>query len=417
MKKFIIIVIAVAVIVVGGLAWRSSTRGASNGDGLYEFVEVTRGNLENTVSATGTLEAVGTVEVGAQVSGRLAEILVDYNDNVREGQVLAVLDTTMLAASVRDVEATLMKAEAQYEQSLNDHERVSELRAQELVSEVEFSDSETNVKVAKAALLSARAALDRAHANLGYAVIHSPIDGTVIARNVETGQTVAASLSAPVLFIIAEDLSEMEIHALVDESDIGQIEVGQDVRFTVDAYYEEEFQGVVRQVRLQPETISNVVNYTVVIDAPNEKGLLLPGMTATADFLIQYRENVLLVPNVALKVRPNAGMIAALRERMSERTGSEGETSAPGGAGAGFPRMMGGGEDDSRGALWYLDDDGRVAVAPVEKGATDGVQTEIVEGRGISEGMQVISAVIEVAGDEGGSNNPLATTPFGRRRG
>ena len=162
--KRLIVIIAVVIVVAAGFIWRASTGGPSNGSGAYEFVEVTRGDLENVVSATGTLKAVGTVEVGAQVSGRIAELLVDYNDSVREGQILAVLDTTMLAASVRDAEATLMKAEAQHEQAVSDHRRVEELFAQSLVSQGDFDDSATGVKVAKATVLSARAALDRAHA-------------------------------------------------------------------------------------------------------------------------------------------------------------------------------------------------------------------------------------------------------------
>ncbi|MBD3348823.1 MAG: HlyD family efflux transporter periplasmic adaptor subunit, partial [Candidatus Eisenbacteria bacterium] len=312
--------------------------------------------------------------------------------------------------------------------------------------------------------------------------------GTVIERSVEPGQTVAASLSAPTLFIIAEDLSDMEIHVLVDESDIGRVKVGQEVRFTVDAYYGEEFWGEVRQIRLQPQTVSNVVNYTVVVDAPNEEGLLLPGMTATADFILQYREDVLLVPNSALRFTPTMEMYGELKEKMADRrppagaregggrsqdrardgagpsvddaqagTGKPsgdaddgsgepaGRAGAPGGetsgsygapghgtdSGAGEPaarevgagtgmnpmsRMMAAmGIDKEKGAvLWYLDDEDDLAVTAIEKGATDGIETEIARGPDVHEGMQIITAVVESEEGAGGSRNPLSGR-FGRR--
>jgi HlyD family secretion protein len=420
------------------VAWQLLGRAGPEADGKYEFVEVARGDLEDVISSTGTLSAVGTVEVGTQVSGRLSQVFVDFNDNVRKGQVLALIDTTFLAGSVKDARANLMKAESQLSLVGTQYERSRDLFERGLVSEAEFEDAEAQFSSARASVLSAQASLDRAKTNLDYAVIRSPISGTVIERSVESGQTVAASLSAPVLFIIAEDLAEMEIHALVDESDIGQVEVGQAVRFTVDAYYGKEFWGEVRQIRLQPQTVSNIVNYTVVVDAPNKEGLLLPGMTATADFLLEHREDVLLVPNAALRLAPTVDMFAELRENMAVRRppgnagGESGRAARPAASSAGSAagpaggRQSGGpmaammaamGIDEERGAvLWYLDESGKLAVAPVEKGATDGARTEIVKGPGVREGLRVISAVIEAPEEEGGSNNPLATGPFGRRR-
>lgn len=436
-----ILIIAAIVIVAAVIVWRVSVRGASEEDGRYEFVEITRGNLENIVSSTGTLSAVGTVEVGTQVSGTIAEVLADYNENVKAGQILAILDTKFLAASVRDAEAALMRAEAQYEQAASDHERMTKLHDGKLVSDDEFDDSATSLKVAEASVVSADASLERAHTNMGYAVIRSPIDGTVIMRDVDEGQTVAASLSTPRLFVIAEDLSEMEIHALVDESDIGQIRVGQSVRFTVEAYLDDVFEGTVRQIWLQPETISNVVNYTVVVDATNDRGLLLPGMTATVDFLIDERTDVLLVANSALRFQPSMDMLAEfrenMRERMEERVRSQGgETRAHTGApsGGGMPATGAGGAfgqksgndailafafrgDVPEGAavLWALDDEGNAVPKPIVKGVTDGRSTEIASGRDIEEGMQVIKSVVETPEEEQGSRNPLSNT-FGRRR-
>jgi HlyD family secretion protein len=436
MRKTLIIVAIAAVAVI--VIWQLLARGGPAGGGQYEFAEVTRGDIENVISSTGTLSAVGTVEVGTQVSGRLSKVFVDFNDQVHQGQVLALIDTTFLAGSVKDAKANLMKAESQLSLVATQYQRSSDLFERGLVSEADFEDAEAQLASARASVLSARASLDRAKTNLDYAVIRSPISGTVIERSVESGQTVAASLSAPVLFIIAEDLAKMEIHALVDESDIGQVKLGQEVRFTVDAYYDKEFWGEVRQIRLQPETVSNVVNYTVIVDAPNGEGLLLPGMTATADFLLEHRENVLLVPNAALRLTPTMDMYRQLRENMPARRprGSGGDTGARGarpaassggestthaGGQQGNPMaamMAAAGIDEKNGAVvWYLNDEGKLAVAPVEKGVTDGAKTEIVKGPGVTEGMKVITAVIEAPENQGGSNNPLAAGPFGRRRG
>ena len=440
------LVVALAAVVV----WQLTRGREPDTSALYEFAEVERGDIENIISSTGTLSAVGTVEVGTQVSGTIARILVDYNETVGAGQVLAVLDTTMLAASVRDARAGVIRARALYEQAQRDLERERELHENDLISDAQFSDTRTAMETARAGLLSAEASLDRARANLRYAVIRSPIDGTVIMRNIEPGQTVAASFSTPTLFVIADDLSRMEIHALVDESDIGAIRVGQKVRFTVEAYMDEVFEGVVRQVWLQPQTVQNVVMYTVVVDAPNERGLLYPGMTATADFLVDERHDVLMVPNAAVRLRATPRMFAEMREAMEERvaempdslrqatrdrmsrrggaaggpvgarSGAEGGRgpgpSGGSGPGAAGGASLGGRGDDSSAMLWYLDDKGRLAVSRITKGVTDGRMTEIVRGRGIEEGMKVIVAVHESEADNGPSN-PLATGPFGRRRG
>ncbi|MCK4915784.1 MAG: efflux RND transporter periplasmic adaptor subunit, partial [Candidatus Eisenbacteria sp.] len=267
MKK--IAIIAAGIVAVAIVVWQFAGRSGPEQTGRFEFVEVERGDIENIISSSGTLSAVGTVEVGTQVSGTIARILVDYNETVRAGQVLAVLDTTMLSASVRDARAGVVRARALYDQAVRDYDRESDLHENDLISDAQLSDTQTSVETARAGVLSAEASLDRSRANLKYAVVRSPIDGTVIMRNIEPGQTVAASFSTPTLFVIAEDLSEMEIHALVDESDIGAIREGQSVRFTVEAHMDEEFTGVVRQIWLKPQTVQNVVMYTVVVDAQN----------------------------------------------------------------------------------------------------------------------------------------------------
>jgi HlyD family secretion protein len=320
-------------------------------------------------------------------------VFVDYNQSVSRGQVLAVLDTTLLAASVRDAEGKVVAAQAQSDQAASDHERARDLLEQKLVSETEFRTAETAAASARGSLLSAQAAFDRARVNLDDAVIRSPIDGTVIVRNVETGQTVAASFSTPTLFVIAENLIDMEIHALVDESDIGAIKVGQAVRFTVGAYPDETFQGTVRQIWLQPETVENVVNYTVVVAASNEGGLLFPGMTASTDFLIEETHDVLVVPNAALRFRLTVAT-----------TGEESAQTTSGGDGS---------SGDGGSSLWYLDESGKPAAAEVRTGLTDGRITEIVEGPEIREGMKVLSGTNESVQSQSGSTNPLSTT-FGR---
>jgi HlyD family secretion protein len=422
MKK--LIVIAIAAVAAVPVIWYVVGRDGEGDASRYETVEIERGDLENVISSTGQLSAVGTVEVGTQVSGTISRVLVDYNESVRKGQVLAVLDTTMLSASVRQASADVMRSQAQYDQMARDYDREKDLREGNLISEQELQDAETLLETAHASVISANASLDRARANLRYAVIRSPIDGTVIMRNVEPGQTVAASFSTPTLFVIAEDLAEMEIRAQVDESDIGVIEVGQKVRFTVEAHMDETFEGIVRQIWLQPQTVQNVVTYTVVVDAENDRGLLYPGMTAVTDFVVDERHDVLLVSNAAFRFQPSDEMMEEFRSRMQKRMedlpdstkakmGKRGtDAKAPGGQGGGHggqggsggytggpPGMSGahGGQQWGGQRLWILKEDGSFDAVRIEAGATDGRKTEIVRGRGIEEGAKVITKVDEEA--------------------
>ncbi|RMF69476.1 MAG: efflux RND transporter periplasmic adaptor subunit [Calditrichaeota bacterium] len=423
MKRAVIIASSLLVLLVA--VWYFAAKSKADTGRKFEFAEITRGDVENIVSSTGTLEAVGTVEVGTQVSGIVARVLVDFNDPVRKGQLLAMLDTTLLAVSIKDAEAGLLKAKAQYRQAQNNHRRTKEMFAKKLVSELEYSNSETNVQAAFAAVQSAEAALKRAKANLNYAFIRSPIDGKVVFRNVERGQTVAASLSAPTLFVIAENLSQMEIHAQVDESDIGQIEEGQSVRFEVPAYPEKTFTGKVRQIRLQPDVIQNVVNYTVVIDARNDEGLLLPGMTATVDFIVAQRQDVLLVPNAALRFQPPEEMLQEFRKRMQKRFASRGDSSRAarrqgffrrgnfrGGDGFGAAQR---GLAKQFGRVWTLDEDGHLAMVPLRIGVTDGKMTEIVRSRGLEEGQRVITGLVTSTQQSKKRTNPRSFRRFSRR--
>jgi len=405
------------------------------GDGRFQTAEVTVGDLENTVSSTGTIEAVVTIDVGTQVSGIISKIYVDFNDHVERGQVLAVLDTVPLYTQVLDAEARLEQDEAQLEQARLNYDRNTPLFEKGLISQEEYLPFKFTLQVQQAVVKSSRAALTRAKQNLAYALVRSPIRGTVISRAVEVGQTVAASFNTPTLFQIAQDLSKMEINALVDETDIGQIKVGQAATFTVEAYSDRVFTGRVRQVRLQPSTVQNVVNYTVIVDVENRDNLLLPGMTASLDFVVEERKGVLLVPAAALKFRPDEAMMkeafAAMRKRRDAAgdstrrpqggpagwpsqgggfrpggtagSGSAGSGSAGSGGFGGFGGFSGrtGGAAGSfqmpadRGTLWVLDDKGNPRMEFVRIGATDGKNTEIVHGRNLSEGMKVITGRIQ----------------------
>ncbi len=440
-----IIWITVVLILASATYWFLGRSGAG-AERSYRFVTVERGKLESLVSSTGTLGAVTTVQVGTQVSGIIAKILVDFNDRVTSGQTIALIDTTLLASAVRDARANLERAQAELAQAGREFQRLQSLYDETLVAETEFNLAQYALDVARANGKSAQISLERAMQNLAYATIRAPISGTVIERNVDVGQTVAASFSAPQLFLIANDLARMQILASVDESDIGQIKEGQQARFTVQAYPDESFTGTVHQVRLQSTILENVVNYTVVVDVENPAGKLLPGMTATVDFIIEVAEDVMTVPNAALRFRPPAEMIAEVRERRQREReslpdsvqaslASQASTRAPtpdnqpmergplpaGARGTfasresagGFGEGLGGGSGGSfsngprpanMATLWYLDHEGNLAVARVRTGITDGQSTEI-RGRDLTEGMQVIAGISQ--GSQSSSTNPF----------
>src|SRR6476646_10910734 len=276
----------------------------------YRTATIQRGSVKATVSATGILGAVQTIQVGTQVSGQVAAIYVDYNDHVRKGQLLARIDPRLQNQAVDAAQAQLERARAMKEQAEGDYRRSKQLFDMNAITASEFSTVQSSFAVQKANVRSAEIALERARQNLAYTTICAPIDGVIVERNVDVGQTVAANFSAPQLFLIANDLSDMRILAAVDESDIGAIKRGQPVEFTVQAYPNETFAGTVQQVRLQSKTQDNVVNYTAVVGVKNRTGKLLPGMTATVQFLTGNAENVLVVPNSALRIKPTPAMFA-----------------------------------------------------------------------------------------------------------
>jgi HlyD family secretion protein len=380
------IIAATAVAGIGGL-WFYRRADAHEAP-PYRTATVERGTVKSTVSATGTLGAVRTVQVGTQVSGQVSAIHVDFNDRVRKGQLLARIDPTLQQQAVQDAEAGLERAQAQLEQAQAEYERNKQLFDARVITASEFGSTQSTFAVQQATVKSARIALDRARQNLAYTSIYSPIDGVIVERNVDVGQTVAASLSAPQLFLIANDLGEMQILASVDESDIGQIKNGLPVQFTVQAYPNQTFTGSVEQVRLQSTTQDNVVSYTAVVRVKNDGGKLLPGMTATVQFLTAAAENVLTVPNAALRFRPAGETTAQPQARPAS-------TARPAGDSATARRRTGGDSASARGArgtmstVWYLDTDGTVKPVRVRPGVTDGQKTA-VEGQTLREGMKVI---------------------------
>src|SRR5262245_19360931 len=287
---------------------------------------VTRGDLADRVGATGTLQAVTTVQVGTQVSGTIQQLYADFNSLVKKGQVLARLDPSLFQTQIEQARANLIRAQADVERlkvALDDANvkltRARELSGRQLLAKSDLDAAETTARAAEAQVRSAEAQVTQAQAslsqnevNLQHTVIEAPIDGLVISRNVDVGQTVAASMQAPTLFILAADLTKMQVVANLDESDVGRIRPGQHVAFRVDAYPTDEFNGTVAQVRLQPIVQQNVVTYATVINVPNVDLRLKPGMTANVNVEIARRSNVLRVPNTALRFRPTNEIFAAL---------------------------------------------------------------------------------------------------------
>lgn len=271
--------------------------------GEFITMNITRGDLRQVVTATGEIRPVNTVNVGSQVSGTIDNLYVDYNTKVKKGDILLTIEPSVLQATVDESKASLDSAISQRNFAKSEYNRNKTLYGEGFISRAEMEQSQTQYEQSEQSVKRAQSTYDRAVTNLGYATIVSPVDGTVISRKVDVGQTVAASFQTPDLFEIAEDLTKMQIETAVSEADIGVIKEGQPVTFTVDAYPTEEFEGVVRQIRLSPTTTSNVVVYTVVIDVNNSELRLMPGMTAFVTIVISERENVWRAANSAFLVR------------------------------------------------------------------------------------------------------------------
>ena len=435
MKRGIGLVLAVVLVAGGVAAWYGFRGSRPKSAVRYETAKVERGRVVGRVTATGTLSALVTVQVGSQVSGRIQKLFVDFNSPVKKGQVIATIDPAMFKAAVEQARANnmaaqgnLARARAQAEDAKRQFERSRELFERKLIAPAERDTAESNATAAAAqvealrgAVEQARASLNQAVINLRYCTIISPIDGTVISRNVDVGQTVAAALQAPTLFTIAEDLRKMQVDTNVAESDVGRLHAGLTATFTVDAYPAERFHGVVRQIRNAPQTVQNVVTYDAVIDVANTDLKLKPGMTANVTFTYADRTNVLRVPNAALRFKPPPGMLAVMNGPGAGGPGEgapppgktpgqvgtavgAGPASAPTGAGAAATTQAGARAPRDRGkelgpdrrVAWVLRDD-KPAKVRLRIGVSDGSFTEVLEGD-VKEGDQVILEVIGSAG-------------------
>jgi HlyD family secretion protein len=384
--KIILPVVIILVLLVSSYYFFSNM----NKSTPYTYGIITRGNITSSILSTGTVQPVDTVAVGTQVTGKIAKLYSDFSDKVRKGQLLAVIDTTTLITNVEDARSALAKAQANYDQALVTEKKNQVLYQKNFISELNYDSIQTNVSSALADLETAQSALDLAIINLGYAYIYAPISGTIQNRAVEEGQTVAASLATPTLYTIAEDLNKMEIVASIDESDIGQIKVGQKVDFTVQAYPDKKFFGAVIQIRLNSQIVNNVVDYSVVINAENKDGFLLPGMTATIDFYIQKKDSVLLVPNTALKFIPPDNVLAEYNKadtsKKNQANGNRNNLNISGSKQNLKPKF---------GKIWYYDNNHKLRMTPVVLGITDGKMTEIVRGNDLTEGINIITGIAD----------------------
>jgi HlyD family secretion protein len=393
------LVALMAIVLAGGWAYYASSR--SQPAPTIATATATRGDVIEAVDATGTLQAVTTVQVGTQVSGTIKALHADFNSRVRRGQVVAELEPSLFETQVEQARASLMrleadvrKAEVQLEDAQQKLTRARELAGRELIATTDLDSAEINARVADAALegaqaqvVQARASLHQSQVNLGHTIITAPIDGIVISRNVAVGQTVAASMQAPTLFVIARDLRDMQVEASIAESDIGRIRTRQPVTFRVDAYPAEVFSGIVSQVRLQPVVEQNVVSYVTVIDVANPDLRLKPGMTANVTVEIARADDVVRVPNSALRVRPSVDVWAALGRHPTDReetpTSGDDERSVTGGNGVA--------SEPPRAEVWVLVN-GRLEPIPVRVGITDGARTAVFA-HALAEGAQVVTSI------------------------
>ena len=415
MKKKGFIVTAVLILIgVLGVGFWQFIDGAK--ESPYITAAVQKGTIRQVVSATGTLQAVVTVQVGSQISGTIVKLYADFNSKVRQGQVVAELDQDKFKAVVEQAKANLVSAEANLakanvtlEDSRRNLMRAAELRKRELVAQSELDAAQTaydaalaQLGVNRAQVEQAKASLDQASVDLAHTIIRSPVDGIVVSRNVDVGQTVAASLQAPILFTIANDLSKMEVHTSVDEADIGNVSVKQEVSFTVDAYPTKRFRGKVSQVRNAPTTVQNVVTYDAVVGIDNSELLLKPGMTTNVEFLVSQKSDVLKIPNMALRFRAPWE-----RQEAQELMRQAGRSGGAGAAGRRRPRSDSA-ASDGRLVKVYLVRNNQPAPVQVRVGITDGSFTEMIEGE-IEEKEPIVLGISDMSRV---SAPPGVTNPF-----
>lgn len=424
--KWFIIVFAL-LIVVGGGAWLFKKKADDSPE--FTVARVVRTNITQAVMATGTLNPVLNVQVGSQISGIIQKLNADFNSAVKAGDVIAELDPATYRANVNSAEGELANARASLELAQINARRAADLFKDKLISQSDLDQSNATLRQAEAQVKIRTASLERAKVDFGRCTIYAPVDGIVIDRKVDVGQTVAASLSAPVLFQIANDLTKMQINAAVSEADVGNVAVGQSVEFSVDAFPFRKFSGRVTQVRNSPITVQNVVTYDTIIEVSNDDLKLKPGMTATVSIVTAQREDVLAVGNSVLRSRlpeqfvPKSGTNSPAPAAVAAAPGS-GENRSRGGGGDGERRRSGGGERGSRGGARPARTIYTLAVEPeqakpsdlkanvVKFGISDAMFTEVVEG--LSEGDIVVTGVI-VATTNAPVSNPFGGSGFPRR--
>ena len=408
MKKWICISITV-LLALGVALWFFFGRTKAP---AYRLTKVERGTIVSSISATGTVNAVTSVSVGSQVSGTIQKRYVDYDSRVKKGQVIAEIDPALFLAQVEqargnwlNAQATVQKAKVTLADAKRTLERNRQLIAQGIVAQSDFDASQTaydaavaSLKSAEAGVIQTRGSLMQAETNLKNSVIRSPVNGVVISRSVDVGQTVAASFQTPTLFTIAEDLTKMQIETSVDEADISRATVGQPVTFTVDAYPEKRFKGSVTQIRSAPITVQNVVTYVVVVGVDNRDLHLKPGMTANVTIETGRREAVLKVPSAALRFKP--------------RSASEKEKAPPKGMGAGMGRGQGKGRGEALKQQLYVMKDGKPSAIQVQTGMTDTSSVEITSAS-LKEGDEVIVEQIDTKKKKSGNSG--SGSPMGPR--
>src|SRR5438034_6353803 len=399
MKRFLPwVVLIVALLIVASVVRQCRNAVAEN----YQISIVTRGPITQAVTATGTLNPVVNVQVGSQVSGNIAKLFADFNSQVKAGHVVAQIDPALFQATVTQAEGDLASAQAALELAKLNATRTEELFAKKTSSKADLDQAVANLHQAEANVKIKQGALDKAKADLDHCTITSPIDGVVISRSVDVGQTVAASLQAPVIFQIANDLTKMQIDANVAEADVGVLEVGQDVDFTVDAFPMRTFHGKVVQVRNAPITVQNVVTYDTVIGVSNPDLKLKPGMTANVSIIIAHKDNVLEIKNAALRYRPAEATSGEVRARSTSRPGR------PGGG------RSGAGQEGRAERTVYVLPTGASRPRPVQikTGISDGITTEVMEG--LKEGDRVVTA--ELTSTATAPSPPANPFSGGRRR-
>lgn len=402
MKKIISITIILAALAIAGYYGYSYFSSSSQTEIEVEAVLVKKGSITNEVSATGTVEPVEQVEVGTQVSGEVSKIYVDYNSVVKKGQLLAELDKSNLQAALTDAEASYNSALNELNYNKQNHERQKNMYEAQVISRADYEQAAYQLKNAEQIVTQRKSNLSQARTNLSYANIYSPIDGVVLTRDVEEGQTVAASLSTPTLFTIAQDLTKMQVEADVDEADIGGVQEGQRVSFTVDAYPEEAFEGVVSQVRLGATVTSNVVTYTVIVEADNPDLKLKPGLTATITIYTKELKDETIIEAKAINFSPDAELLTQYYEQLG----------LPPGAGSPNGVLVSGGGQK----VWVKDSDGRLRQKEVTLGESDGINYQVLAGLNVGDKVVYNLKINNQATASGVTgDSPFMPKPPGRR--